>query len=114
MITHAMLLPQINLSPAYRLAQRQLAQWLEADQRRARRVAFATRTALAALNEIERGTLARWLAWTCVAARSQGIEGVLARLQRLDTSLGVATEARIRQLPTDGISHPGHRLRHSA
>jgi hypothetical protein len=90
---------ELNLSPAYRLAQRALAAWLERGQAGARQAAFATRAALAGLDATERGRLARWLAWLAVAARSQGGAAPEGRIQRLDASLHQAMQDALTRLP---------------
>jgi hypothetical protein len=90
---------ELNLSPAYRLAQRALAAWLERGHASARLTAFATRAALSGLDATERSRLARWLAWLAVAARSQGAPSLEGRIQRLDASLHQAMQDALARLP---------------
>lgn len=106
-------LPHINLSHGYREAQRLVARWLESSPRDARRLAFAARAALGHLDRSEHDRLARWLAWTCVAARSQGRDDVMIRLERLDGAMGHATTTQLGRLPGQRLPRGG-RLRHSA
>jgi hypothetical protein len=89
---------EIALSAAYRNAQRALADWLERDGALARRKAFSARSAMGRLNAAERHSLARWLAWLCVAMHVRG-QSLLARIQRLDALLGAATEEALSRLP---------------
>ena len=90
---------ELSLSPAYRLAQRSLACWLEPGQAEARRAAFAARAALSGLDPTERGRIARWLAWLEVAAQSRGSLSPQARIQRLDASLHQAMQDALTRLP---------------
>ena len=90
---------ELTLSPAYRLAQRALAAWLERGHTGARQAAFATRAALSALDATERSRLARWLAWLSVAARSQGDVAPEGHIQRLDASLHQAMQDALTRLP---------------
>ena len=90
---------ELSLSPAYRLAQRSVSSWLERGQDGARRAAFAARAALAGLDAVERGRLARWLAWLEVAALSRGEESPQSRVGRLDASLHQAVEDALARLP---------------
>ncbi|MBV8157597.1 MAG: hypothetical protein JO278_08070 [Dyella sp.] len=90
---------ELSLSPAYRLAQRALASWLERGHADARLDAFATRAALAGLDATERSRLARWLAWLAVAAGSRGAASPEARIRRLDASLHQAMEDAFKRLP---------------
>lgn len=90
---------ELTLSPAYRLAQRALAAWLERDHVAARQEAFATRAALAGLDATERSRLARWLAWLSVAARSQGDAVPEGRVRRLDATLHQAMQDALTRLP---------------
>lgn len=113
MFSHASL-PQTHLSPAYRRAQRELTRWLEASPHHARRAAFVARGSLGALDPVEYDRLARWLAWTCAALRSQGSQDPAARLERLDTTLGAATRAQLQRLPGAAQRDAARRLRHSA
>jgi hypothetical protein len=93
--------PELTLSAPYRQAQRLLATWLERDRTRARRQVFVLRTALAALNATERHSLARWLAWLCVAGASRG-DAILGRIRRLDEMLGKSTFEALSRLPAGG------------
>ena len=90
---------ELSLSPAYRLAQRALASWLERGHGGARLAAFAARSALAALDPTERGRIARWLAWLEVAALSRGLASPEARVRRLDASLHQAMQDAFGRLP---------------
>jgi hypothetical protein len=90
---------ELSLSPAYRLAQRALAFWLERGQGAARQAGFAARAALSALDPAERGRIARWLAWLEVAARSRGLASPEARVRRLDASLHQAMQDAFGRLP---------------
>jgi hypothetical protein len=99
---------ELVLSPTYREAQRTLAAWLERNHRDARRTAFAVRGAIATLDAVERHRLARWLAWLC-ASTAQRALAPLARIQRLDGSLGEATASALQRLPAISAparSHP--------
>lgn len=90
--------PELTLSAPYRQAQRLLAIWLERDRVRARRQAFALRTAVAALSATERHSLSRWLAWLCVAGASRG-ESILGLIRQLDDMLGKSTFDALSRLP---------------
>ena len=90
---------ELTLSPAYRLAQRALAAWLERGQADARQAAFGIRAALAGLDATDRSRLARWLAWLSVAARSRGDVAPEGRIQRLDASLHQAMQDALTRLP---------------
>ncbi|WP_199099058.1 hypothetical protein [Dyella sp. ASV21] len=105
---------ELNLSPAYRLAQRALAAWLERGQAGARQAAFATRAALATLDATERGRLARWLAWLAVAAESRAAPSPAGRIQRLDASLHQAMEDALTRLPASMRGNVAHIRRRSA
>jgi hypothetical protein len=91
---------EITLSPAYRAAQRALALWLDSVGPDARRSGFRTRATLAGLNRIDHARMVRWLAWICLAARSQGNPALVLRIQRLDAALGAAVDACLARLPT--------------
>jgi hypothetical protein len=104
---------ELSLSPAYRSAQRALAAWVEQAGAAARRNAFAARAALAGLNPAERGRLARWLAWLCVAAGSRGDFGLIARIRRLDGPLYTSVDEALDLLPATAILNSA-RLRFSA
>ena len=106
-------LSEINLSLAYRQVQRLLSAWLEAERARHDDVsAFAVRAALGRLDIVEYDRLSRWLAWVCLAARSQGDSTLTARLKRLDVVLGSAVRMAMHKLP--GAAGPGLPLRLSA
>jgi hypothetical protein len=90
---------ELSLSPAYRLAQRALAAWLERGHAGVRQAAFATRAALSGLDATERGRIARWLAWLEVAASSRGQGSPGARIRRLDASLHQAMQDALTRLP---------------
>lgn len=105
---------ELSLSPAYRLAQRSLASWLERGQAGARRAAFSARAALAGLDPVERGRLARWLAWLEVAASSRAEESPKARVQRLDASLHQAMQDALARLPGGLLETTVKRHRKSA
>ena len=90
---------ELSLSPAYRLAQRALAFWLERGHVGLRQAAFAARSALSALDPTERGRIARWLAWLEVAAQSRGLASPEARIRRLDASLHHAMQDAFKRLP---------------
>lgn len=90
---------ELSLSPAYRLAQRSVASWLERGPAGARQAAFAARAALAGLDAVERSRLGRWLAWLVVAALSRGEESPQVRVGRLDASLHQAMEDALERLP---------------
>ncbi|HUA79464.1 MAG TPA: hypothetical protein VL997_03770 [Dyella sp.] len=89
--------PELALSAHYRKAQRLLSGWLESGWT-ARRQVFAIRTALAALDAVDRHRLTRWLAWWCLAFARRG-EWLLGRIERLDPVLGASTELALSQLP---------------
>ncbi|MGC1549729.1 MAG: hypothetical protein WA777_14490 [Rhodanobacter sp.] len=101
---------ELALSAAYRQAQRALAAWLERGSAEMRRGAFATRAAIAGLDDAERHRLARWLAWLCVAARSRG-ESIQMRIQRLDAALSMTVEDVLARLPGGMDPMPGHDYR---
>jgi len=105
---------ELSLSPAYRLAQRAMASWLERGQVGARRAAFAARSALAGLDATERGRLARWLAWLAVAAQSHGKASPLGRVRRLDATLHQGVEDALARLPADLLETPLQFHRRSA
>ncbi|AIF45779.1 hypothetical protein [Dyella japonica] len=90
---------ELSLSPAFRLAQRTLACWLERGHVGARQAAFAVRAVLSGLDAAERGRIARWLAWLEVAAHSRGLASPEARIRRLDASLHQAMQDAFRRLP---------------
>jgi hypothetical protein len=90
---------ELSLSPAYRLAQRSLATWLERGHTGMRQAAFAARASLAGLDATERGRLARWLAWLEVAAHSRQAASPEARVRRLDASLHQAMQDALARLP---------------
>jgi hypothetical protein len=90
---------ELSLSPAYRLAQRALASWLERGHDSARQAAFAARAALSALDAVERGRIARWLAWLDVAAQSRGARSPQGRVERLDANLHQAMQDALARLP---------------
>ncbi|WP_109125401.1 hypothetical protein [Dyella sp. C11] len=103
---------ELSLSPAYRLAQRALAFWLERGPSGARQAAFAARAALSGLDATERSRLARWLAWLEVAARSQGMVSPEARVQRLDATLHLAMQDALARLPGQtGVANLGNHRR---
>jgi hypothetical protein len=105
---------ELSLSPAYRLAQRAMASWLERGQVGARQAAFAARSALAGLDATERGRLARWLAWLAVAAQSHGKASPLGRVRRLDATLHQGVEDALARLPADLLETPLQLHRRSA
>ncbi|WP_430392405.1 hypothetical protein [Dyella sp. 20L07] len=105
---------ELSLSPAYRLAQRALASWLERGHAGARQAAFTARAALAGLDATERGRLARWLAWLAVAAQSRGVTSPEARVQRLDATLHQAMEDALARLPAGVLGAPTRIHRRSA
>jgi len=105
---------ELTLSPAYRLAQRAVAAWLERGHANARQTAFAARAALGGLDATEKGRLARWLAWLTVAARSRGALSPIGRIQRLDASLHRVVEDALRRLPADALVAPTRIQRQSA
>jgi hypothetical protein len=107
-------LTEITLSPAYRGAQRALALWLDSNGTDARRTAFRTRAALAALNRIDHARIVRGLAWLCLAAASQGNPALGLRIQRLDAALGTAVDASLVRLPTLAPVVANDTLRRSA
>lgn len=90
---------ELALSPGYRRAQRILAPWLEQNNRAARRSAFEARAALAGLSLVERGELARWLAWLCTVAGRRGETGLASRIRRLDGQLHRAVALAMLRLP---------------
>lgn len=90
---------ELSLSPAYRLAQRALASWLEHGRAGARRAAFVARATLSGLDATERSRIARWLAWLEVAARSRGSVSPQDRVQRLDATLHQAMQDALARLP---------------
>lgn len=94
------------LSPAYRHAQRVLAQWLEHGPAGARRARLVWRTVSARLNTVEHDRLLRWLAWWRVAANSRADAPLTARLQHLDAVLEQAITHAMRTLP--GQRHEAH------
>ena len=91
--------PELHLSPALRAAERAVATWLERSGADARRAAFAARAALGQLDRTDYVRLTRWLAWTCLASSSQGIQAALARMQRLDPRLGARIADEVERLP---------------
>jgi hypothetical protein len=105
---------ELSLSPAYRLAQRALAAWLERGHASARQAAFTARAALASLDPTERSRLARWLAWLSVAAQSRGEMSPEGRVQRLDATLHQAMEDAIARLPGNMPATPTRIQRRSA
>jgi len=104
---------ELILSPGYRQAQRAIALWIEQNGASARRQAFAARATLSALETVELGRLARWLAWLCVAGVSCGDESLLDRIRRLDGSLYANVDAALDLLPATAALE-GQRLRLSA
>ena len=102
---------ELSLTPAYRLAQRSLAAWLERGTAGARQAAFAARAALSALDATDRGRLARWLAWLEVAAQSRGTSSPEARVQRLDASLHQAMQDALTRLPGQPVPRTGKHRR---
>jgi len=101
---------ELRLSPAYRTAQRAIAQWLERGY--ARGAAFAVRATLSALDATERSRMARWLAWLQVAAQSRGLVSPAARVQRLDASLHQAMQDALARLPGQtAVAHTGNHRR---
>lgn len=101
---------EIKLSPGYRQAQRAVAASLEHSGGHARRAAFAARTALAGLDPVEQARLAHWLAWQCLAARSQDRQALLPRIQRLDAALARLVQEHAQRLPIpDGRAQPMRR-----
>lgn len=106
--------PNIALSPAYRHAQRVLAQWLEHEQADARRARFMLRVAWTALNALERDRMVRWLAWLSVAAASHRDTRLTTRIRRLDAALGQTVTRAMRTLPGQRHATRGQRLRLSA
>jgi hypothetical protein len=105
---------ELSLSPAYRLAQRALASWLERGHAGARQAAFAARAALSGLDATERSRIARWLAWLEVAAASRGLASLGARVQRLDASLHQAMQDAFTRLPGQTpVVQKGNHKRHA-
>lgn len=90
--------PQLSLSPVYRHAQRVLGAWLELDRACARRYVLHLRTALAALDAVERHRVVRWLAWLCLASEQRGTD-LAQRLRHLDAGLYRSVEAALATLP---------------
>lgn len=90
---------EMALSPVYRHAQRTLGAWLEQRSAAARRGAFGARMALAALDPVERHRCARWVAWVCLAARSQGAPDYAERLSYLDTAFHQSVRLALDALP---------------
>lgn len=90
---------EVKLSAAYREAQRVLTRWLESRGPKPRPSVFTARAALATLEQHERYSLARWLAWLQVAAGSRGEHGLDARLKRLDRALFLAYRHALQRLP---------------
>jgi len=95
---------ELSLSPAYRLAQRALASWLERGHAGARRAAFVARAALSGLDATERSRIARWLAWLEVAAHSRGSISPEARVRRLDATLHQAMQDALTRLPGQTVA----------
>ncbi|PXV59239.1 hypothetical protein SAMN04487785_106159 [Dyella jiangningensis] len=103
---------ELSLSPAYRLAQRALALWLERGRGGARQSGFAARVALSGLDAVERGRIARWLAWLEVAAQSRGLASPATRVLRLDASLHQAMQDALARLPGQtAVAHKGNHRR---
>lgn len=105
---------QLTLSPAYRLAQRALAFWLERGHAGARQAAFAARAALSGLDATERSRMARWLAWLEVAADSRDQASPLPRILRLDASLHQAVQDALTRLPGQAAASRTGKHRRSA
>ncbi|HEX7342428.1 MAG TPA: hypothetical protein VF269_09170 [Rhodanobacteraceae bacterium] len=103
----------ITLSPAYRQAQRTLAQWLERGTD-SRQVHFIERTTWGLLDAVEHDRLARWLAWLSLAASSRGDTRLATRIQRLDAALDQAITHAMHLLPGQFPATRGRRLRLSA
>lgn len=93
--------PAMGLAP--RLAQRQLAKWLDpvfaADA-----VAFRLESLVRPLAPAERDWLGRWLDWHSYAARSNARPALAARIDKLRQSLIPAESARPRPRPLDGLA----------
>jgi hypothetical protein len=104
---------ELTLSPGYRHAQRAIALWIEQTGASARRQAFAARATLSALETVELGRLARWLAWLCIANVSRGDDSLLGRIRRLDGSLYADVDEALDLLPATAALE-GQRLRLSA
>ncbi|HEX7339982.1 MAG TPA: hypothetical protein VF271_08635 [Rhodanobacteraceae bacterium] len=100
------------MSSAYRQAQRATAAWLELDDA-ARPARFALPAVWSALDAVEHGRLARWLAWQHVAADTQGNHRLAARIERLDSTLDGVMSRALGQLPGQRTSLRRH-LRASA
>ena len=106
-------LSEITLSPAYRQVLRLFSGWLEAGRTsHGEASAFAVRAALGNLDIVEYDRLSRWLAWMCLAARSQGDTTLATRLKHLDIVLGSAVRMAMHKLP--GVAGPELSLRLSA
>ncbi|HET8898800.1 MAG TPA: hypothetical protein VFN09_08535 [Rhodanobacteraceae bacterium] len=90
--------PELTLSNAFKRSQRALARWLEQVPGSPLNV-FRARASLRALDANERGRLVRWLAWQSYAAERNGNPALLARIERLEASLGRAARAARPQLP---------------
>ena len=93
-----MTIAELVLNPAYRHAQRSFAAWLDTADG-VRQHAFSARTALRALNAVERGRLARWLAWLGVSESLRDKLPLGERLLHLDAALARAVMAATRRLP---------------
>ncbi|MBB3227780.1 hypothetical protein FHW69_002412 [Luteibacter sp. Sphag1AF] len=105
--------PELLLSPAYRQAQRALSAWIEQTGTGARQHAFIVRASLGALSATERGSLARWVAWLCVAGESRGDLSLFTRIRRLDTSIQTSVDEALSRLPGAATRLAG-RVRQSA
>ncbi|WP_049623085.1 hypothetical protein [Frateuria defendens] len=103
---------ELQLSAAYRQAQRKLGHWIAQSGAISRQQAFQARAALAPLDATEHDRLVRWLAWLCVAARSRGDARLPSRLRRLDATLQQAVERALARLPEPARAAPPtlHRL----
>ena len=90
--------PELKLSTAYKNSQRNLARWLEQVPGTHRNV-FRARASLKALDANEWARLVRWLAWQSYAAERNGNPALMARIERLEASLGRAARAARPRLP---------------
>ncbi|TCV92156.1 hypothetical protein EC912_108150 [Luteibacter rhizovicinus] len=90
---------ELTLSPAYRQSQRALSAWIEQTGAGARRHAFTARSSLSGLAAFERGRLARWIAWLCIAGESRGEPSLIGRLRRLDGALYTSVYEALDRLP---------------
>lgn len=88
---------------APRMAQRQLAKWLEPCAA-TDAVAFRLESLIRGLAPAERDWLGRWLDWHGYAARSNAKPALAARVDKLRHSLLPADPARSRQRPLDKLA----------